>query len=45
VRAAVIEIVDYLDCAMVRRDACLAEFDAKERKRIEATREALKIKD
>jgi curli biogenesis system outer membrane secretion channel CsgG len=44
VRAAVIEIVDYLDCAMVRRDACLAEFDAKERQRIEATREALKIR-
>jgi curli biogenesis system outer membrane secretion channel CsgG len=44
VRAAVIEIVDYLDCAMVRRDACLAEFDAKERKRIEATRESLKIR-
>ena len=44
VRAAVIEIVDYLDCAMVRRDACLAEFDAKERERIDATREALKIR-
>lgn len=43
VRSAVIEIVDYLDCAMVRRDACLADFDAKERSRIEATREVLKI--
>lgn len=43
VRAAVIEIVDYLGCAMVQRDACLAEFDAKERKRVEATRKAAKI--
>lgn len=43
VRAAVIEIVDYLDCAMVRRDACVAEFDAKERQRVETTREAARI--
>ena len=43
VRAAVIEIVDYLGCAMVRRDACLAEFDAKERKRVETTRKAVTI--
>lgn len=43
VRAAVIEIVDYLGCAMVRRDACLQEFAAKEARRIEATRRAAKI--
>jgi curli biogenesis system outer membrane secretion channel CsgG len=43
VRAAVIEMVDYLGCAMVRRDACLAEFDAREQRRIEATRKAAKI--
>jgi curli biogenesis system outer membrane secretion channel CsgG len=43
VRAAVIEIVDYLECAMVRRDACLADFDAKERQRQEQTRKAMQI--
>ena len=43
VRAAVIEIVDYLECAMVRRDACLADFDARERQRQEQTRKAMQI--
>ena len=43
VRAAVIEIVDYLECAMVRRDACLATFDSKERARQEATRKAAEM--
>lgn len=44
VRAAVIEIVDYLECAMVRRDACLADFEARERARQDATRKAVEIK-
>lgn len=44
VRAAVIEIVDYLQCAMVARDACLAVYDAKERRRQETTRGAVEIK-
>ncbi|MGH8106281.1 MAG: hypothetical protein ACREO2_08175, partial [Arenimonas sp.] len=44
VRAAVIEIVDYLECAMVKRDACVAEFELKEKTRIERTRQAIKIK-
>ena len=44
VRAAVIEIVDYLECAMVKRDACIAEFELKEKARVERTRQALKIK-
>jgi curli biogenesis system outer membrane secretion channel CsgG len=44
VRAAVIEIVDYLECAMVKRDACIAEFELKEKKRVERTRQAIKIK-
>ncbi len=42
VRAAVIEIVDYLECAMVKRDACIAEFELKEKARIEKTRKAIK---
>lgn len=43
VRAAVIEIVDYLDCSMSRRDACVADFAARERGRIEITRKAVRI--
>ena len=33
IRAAVVEIVDYLECAMVVQGGCMAEFDAKEKKR------------
>ncbi|MEO8002761.1 MAG: CsgG/HfaB family protein [Arenimonas sp.] len=44
VRAAVIEIVDYLECAMVKRDACITEFELKEKARVERTRLAIKIK-
>lgn len=44
VRAAVIEIVDYLECAMVRRDACLADFEARDRARQDSTRKAMEIK-
>jgi curli biogenesis system outer membrane secretion channel CsgG len=40
VRAAVLEIIDYLECEIVQRDACIAEFEAKEQRRLEATRKA-----
>ena len=43
VRAAVIEIVDYLECAMVKRDSCISEFELREKNRVERTRQALKI--
>lgn len=43
VRAAVIEIIDYLECEMVVRDACVAEYADREARRIESTRRALKI--
>ncbi len=33
IRAVVLEIVDYLECAMVVQGSCLAEFNAKEKKR------------
>lgn len=42
-RAAVIEIIDYLECAMVRRDACLSEYADKDRRRVEATRRAIDL--
>jgi curli biogenesis system outer membrane secretion channel CsgG len=44
VRAAVIEIVDYLECAMVKRDTCIAEFELKEKNRVARTRQSIKIK-
>lgn len=43
VHAAVIEIVDYLQCAMVVRDACLDAFSAKDEARQRRTREAVDI--
>ena len=41
-RAAVLEIIDYLDCAMVRRDACLAQFADADKRRVDTTKRALK---
>jgi hypothetical protein len=38
VRGAVLEIIDYLECVMVRRDACVAAFQAREAERRDATR-------
>ncbi|HEY0178876.1 MAG TPA: CsgG/HfaB family protein [Dokdonella sp.] len=43
IRAALVEITDYLDCVMVKRDGCEAEFGAKERKRRDGDRKALKL--
>jgi curli biogenesis system outer membrane secretion channel CsgG len=44
VRATVIEIIDYLECEIVKRDACIAEFAEKERRRIETTRKAAEVR-
>lgn len=38
VRGAVLEIIDYLECVMVRRDACVAAYTVKETQRREGTR-------
>lgn len=43
VRGAVIEIIDYLECEMVIRDACLAAFAEKEAQRIARTRAAIRL--
>lgn len=43
IRAALVEITDYLECAMVRQDGCMAEYDAKERKRRDSSRGALNL--
>lgn len=42
VRGAVLEIIDYLECVMVRRDACVAAFETKEAERRDTTRKTFK---
>ena len=43
IRAALVEITDYLDCVMVTKGGCEAEFGAKERKRRDSNRKSLKL--
>ena len=43
VRAAALEIIDYLECAMVRKDACIEKFAEADRRRQETTKQAIKI--
>ncbi|HET6545282.1 MAG TPA: CsgG/HfaB family protein [Rhodanobacteraceae bacterium] len=43
IRAALVEITDYLSCVMVDKNGCEARFDAKERKRRESDRSALDL--
>jgi len=43
IRAVVMEITDYLGCAMVDKGSCMAEFDAKEERRREKTKGAISL--
>lgn len=43
IRACLIEIVDYLECVMVKKDSCMAAFDAKEQKRRDSAKGAIKL--
>jgi curli biogenesis system outer membrane secretion channel CsgG len=43
IRAAIIEISDYLGCAMVDKDTCLDEYKAKESSRREKTKKTIKL--
>ena len=43
IRAALVEISEYLDCVMVKRDGCENEYRAKEQKRREGDKKALKL--
>jgi curli biogenesis system outer membrane secretion channel CsgG len=45
VRGAVLEIIDYLECEMVRRDACVAVFETKETNRRDTTRGKFRADD
>jgi len=40
-RAGLVEITDYLNCVMVAKDSCLAEYDAKEKRRRSNTKDTL----
>jgi curli biogenesis system outer membrane secretion channel CsgG len=43
IRAVVMEISDYLSCAMVDKGDCMAEYDAKESSRKEKTKKSIKL--
>lgn len=43
IRACVIEIAEYLTCAMVDQGDCMAEYEAKESSRKEKTKKAIKL--
>lgn len=43
IRAVIAEITDYLNCAMVKKDSCMAAFDAKEAKRKESLKGSIKL--
>jgi len=43
IRAALVEITDYLDCVMVKRNGCEADYRAKEQKRRDSNKKALKL--
>lgn len=43
IRAALVEITDYLSCVMVQQNGCEAEYDAKESRRREKTRDAIDL--
>jgi curli biogenesis system outer membrane secretion channel CsgG len=43
IRAAIVEISDYLSCAMVEQGNCMAEYNQKESARREKTKKAIKL--
>lgn len=43
IRAALVEITDYLSCVMVKRNSCISGYEAKESRRREKTRDAIKL--
>ena len=43
IRAMVIEVSDYLECVMVKKDSCVAEFDAKEQRRRDSSKKGISL--
>jgi len=43
IRAALVEASEYLECVMVKKDGCIQEYNAKEQKRRQGDKKALKL--
>ena len=43
IRAALVEASEYLECVMVKKDSCIADYNAKEQKRRDSDKKALKL--
>lgn len=43
IRACIMEIAEYLECALVKKDNCMAGYDAKESKRREKTKGSIDL--
>lgn len=43
IRGAIVEIAEYLECAMVDQDGCMKEYSAKEKNRRSKTKSSLRI--
>jgi Uncharacterized protein involved in formation of curli polymers len=43
IRGAIVEIAEYLECAMVDKDSCMNEYSAKEKSRRNKTKSSIKI--
>jgi len=43
IRAAMVNIVEYLNCHLYKKDLCIAEFAAADAKRKEATKGSLSL--
>ena len=43
IRACIMEITDYLGCAMVDKDSCMDEYNAKEKSRRDKTKKSIKL--
>jgi curli biogenesis system outer membrane secretion channel CsgG len=43
IRAVIMEISDYLGCAMVDKDGCLDEYKAKDQSRRAKTKKSIKL--
>ena len=43
IRAVIVEISDYLVCAMIEKDDCMSEFEAKEQKRRGSLKNKIKL--
>jgi len=43
IRAALVEVTDYLECVMVKRNRCVADYDAKEDRRRDKTRGSIDL--